>query len=208
MKSRPRRRVGTISSTRAPARTTRPSLAKRRAAWSREPVNVVWSARRICEVAGSATTPRTTLIPCQGASAPAVSRQGRSRNASCFTALGRWLLITPAVTFRPAPQPASPRTDTNTTTKRSTTHSVALGLQHRSHRVTSLHPPGDSAVDASGQPGLARTGVEQQRRSAQRSNRRRRSGRALAQAAGPRRPANAASRTRNTKRESLIAAPD
>jgi hypothetical protein len=49
-----------------------------------------------------------------------------------------------------------------------------------------LHPPGDSAVDAVGQAGRARPAVEQQRRSAERSNGRRRTAVRLRRRVDPR----------------------
>jgi len=90
----------------------------------------------------------------------------------------------------------------------------AVGKVHRAittvlvASVRPLHPRGGSEVDATGESARARPGVEHSVAPAGRSNGRRRSGRALAQAPRPRRLANAAPGTRHTKRQSSIAAPD
>ena len=114
MESRSRRRVGTISSKRAPLRTTSPCLAKRRAARFREPVERSLQRPPHRRTRGRATTPRTTVRPRQGASAPVVSRHGRQPSRSVIRHPGRRMRArardAPARAAQStAPTPPSPR---------------------------------------------------------------------------------------------------
>lgn len=79
---------GTTISKAAPALISRPDLANRRAVGSRSPDRSVCSANALASLVGSATTPRTTVLPLDGWSSEAMdSEHGNSREGAAPVSL-------------------------------------------------------------------------------------------------------------------------